>query len=117
MMPAMVGRTYEERLRDFRLFSLERRRLRGDLIEMYKMIRGLVRVDSESLFPRMGMSTTRGHSFKLRGDIYRTDVRGRFFTQRVVKVWNALPATVVDLPTLRAFKWSLDRHMESIGIV
>ena len=117
MLPGMVGRSYEERLRDLRLFSLERRRLRGDLIETYKMIRGLDRVDSESLFPRMGMSTTRGHSFKLRGDIYRTDVRGRFFTQRVVKVWNALPATVVDSPTLRAFKWSLDRHMESIGIV
>ena len=117
MLPGMVGRSYEERLRDLRLFSLERRRSRGDLIEAYKMIRGLDRVDSESLFPRMVTANTRGHSFKLRGDRYRTDVRGRFFTQRVVGAWNALPAAVVDSSTLRAFKWSLDKHMDDIGIV
>jgi len=34
------------------------------------------------------------------GDQYRIDVRGRFFTQRVVCLWNALPATVVDSPSL-----------------
>ena len=81
MLPGMVERSYEERLRDLRLFSLERRRLRGDLIEAYKMTRGLIWVDSESLFPRMVIASTRGHSFKLRGDRCRTDVRGRFFTQ------------------------------------
>ena len=81
------------------------------------MIRGLDRVDSESLLPQMVMTNTRGHSFKLRGDNYRMDVRGRFFTQRVVRAWNALPAAVVDSPTLRAFKWSVDRHMDNIGIV
>ena len=117
MLPGMVGRSYEERLRDLRLFSLERRRLRGDLIEAYKMIKGLDRVDSESLLPRMVMANTRGHSFKLRGGNYRTDVRGRFFIQRVVRSWNALPAAVVDSPTLRAFKWSVHRHMDNIGIV
>ena len=81
------------------------------------MIRGLDRVDSESLFPQMVMASTRGHSFKLRGDRYRTDVRGRFFTQRVVRAWNALPAAVMDSPTLRASKWSLEKHMYDIGIV
>ena len=45
------------------------------------MIRGLDRVDDESLFPRMVMANTRGHSLKLRGDRFRTDVRGSFFTQ------------------------------------
>ena len=46
-----------------------------------------------------------------------TDVRGRFFTQRMVGAWNALPAAIVDSLTLRAFKWSLDKHMDDIGIV
>jgi len=71
----------------------------------------------ESLFHQMVMASTRGHSFKLRGDRYRTDVRGRFFTQRVVRAWKALPATVVDSPTLRAFKWPLDKHTDDNGIV
>jgi len=117
MLPGMEGRSYEERLRDLRLFSLERRRLRGDLIEAYKMIRGLDRVDSDSLFPRMEKASTRGHSFKLRGDSYRTDIRGRFFTQRVVREWNALPAAVVDAPSLVAFKRLVDKYMEEKGMV
>ena len=43
------------------LFSLERRRLRGDLIEVYKSMRGMDRVDSQRLFPRVEESITRGH--------------------------------------------------------
>jgi len=81
------------------------------------MIRGLDRVDSESLFPRMEMASTRGYRFKLRGDRYKTDVRGWFFTQRVVSSWNALPAILVEWPSLRAFKWALDKHMEGNGLV
>ena len=64
------------------------------------MIRGLDRVDSENLFPWMVMACMRGHSFKLRGDRYRTDVRGRFFTQ-----------------SRKGVEWSLDKHMDDIGIV
>jgi len=41
MLPGMESRSYEERLRVLGLFSLERRRMRGDLIEVYKMIRGI----------------------------------------------------------------------------
>ena len=84
MLPGMEGRSYEERLRELGLFSLERRRVRGDLIEMYKMIRGIDRVDSQRPFPRVEVAITRGHNFKVSGGRYRGDVRGRFFTQSVV---------------------------------
>ena len=117
MLPGMEGKSYEERLIDLKLFSLERRRLRGDLIETYKMVRGLDRVDSESLLPLMGTMSTRGHNFKLRGNRYRTEVRGMFFTQRVVRPWNALPAAVVNSATLWAFKRLLDEYMDVSGIV
>jgi len=58
------------------------------------------------------VAITRGHNFKVSGGRYRGDVRGRFFTQRVVGAWNALPAMVVESATLGAFKRLLDRHME-----
>ena len=51
MLPGMEGISYEERLEKCGLFSLERRRLRGDLIEVYKIMRGMDRVDSQNFFP------------------------------------------------------------------
>ena len=75
--------SYEERLEKLGLFSLEQRRLRGNLIEVYKIMRGMDRVESQKLFPRVKESITRGHRFKVRGARFKGDVRDRFFTQRV----------------------------------
>ena len=57
--------------------------MRGDLIEIYKIMTDMFRVDSQKLFPRVEESITRGHRFKVRGARFKGDVRGRFFTQRV----------------------------------
>ena len=59
-------------------------------------MRGMDRVDSQKLFPRAEESITRGHRFKVRGPSFKRDVRGRFFTQRVVDAWNLLLGKVVE---------------------
>ena len=117
MLPGLEGRSYEERLRELGLFSLERRRLRGDLIEVYKMMKGIDRVNVQRLFPRVDGAVTRGHNYRIHGGRYRRDVRGRFFTQRVVGVWNGLPAVIVESDTLGTFKRLLDRHMEHTRMI
>ena len=76
MLPGMEDISYEERLEKLGLFSLERRRLRGDLIEVYKIMRGMDRVDSQKLFPRLEESITVWHRFKVRGARFKGDVRG-----------------------------------------
>ena len=65
MMPGMEGISYEERLEKLGLFSLERRTLRGDLIEVDKILRNMDRLDSQMLFPRVVKSISRGHRFKV----------------------------------------------------
>ena len=60
----------------------------------------------------MEQTITRGHKFKVKGGRYRGDVRGRFFTQRVAGVWNALPVEVVVSESLGTFKRLLDRYMD-----
>eukprot|EP00061_Rhincodon_typus_P010526 g34883.t1 len=64
--------------------------LRGDLIEVYEIMRGIDRVNSSCLFPRMGDFKSRGHIFKLRGARFKKDMKGRFFTQWMVRMWNEL---------------------------
>ena len=95
MLPAMKHLSYEGRLDRFRLFSLEQRSLRGELIKVCKIMRDMDRVDKEQLFPLVEGPVTRGHRFKVRAGGLVGDVRENFFTQRVVMVWNALPARAV----------------------
>ena len=104
MLPELDGLSYKERLDRLGLFSLERRRLRGDLIEVYKIMRDTVQLDSQYLFPKVGESKTRGHRFKVRGESYKSVQRGNLFTQRVVSVWNKLPEAVVEAGTILSFK-------------
>ena len=113
VLPGLEDMDYEERLNKLGLFSLERRRMRRNLIEVYKIMTGLDRVDSQSLFPG---SITQGHRLKMRGRKFKRDARGKFFTQRMVNAWNALPEEVVEADSMTMFKRHLDRYMNRQGI-
>ena len=113
MIPTLRGLTYPERLKKLRLPSLSYRRLRGDMIEVYKMLSGIydkevpniLRLQS-SLVERDG---NRGHGLKLFHQQWRKGVRGNFFSVRVARLWNGLPQSVVEAPSLNSFKSRLDK--------
>eukprot|EP00061_Rhincodon_typus_P003372 g19929.t1 len=79
MLLGIEGLNYKERLDRLGFFSLEHKRLRGDLIVVYKIMKGIDKVDGSCLFPRMGNFKTRGHICK-----------------RVIRVWNELSVEVED---------------------
>ena len=78
------------------LYSVEFRRMRGDLIETRWILRGLDRVDAERLFPLVGESRTRGHHLRVRGRTFKTAMRRNFFSQRGVNLWNSLPQRALE---------------------
>jgi len=101
--------SYSERLKRTGLISLEKRRVRGDLIEVFKIIKGFDKIDSYSFFEFSSVGMTRGHSYKLVKKRSYGNLRKNFFSQRVINIWNGLPQEVVDADTVNLFKNRLDK--------
>ena len=96
MIRGLVHLSYEERVREMGLFSLEKRRLWEDLIVAFQYLKRAYKQEGEQLFTRVDSDRTRRNSFKLRQGRFKLHIRRNFFTQRVVTHWNRLPREVVD---------------------
>ena len=100
----LKDKSYQERLRELKLPSLLYRRRRGDMITMYKILHGMVRIDTSKLQTQqehVGLKVFQKHATCL--------ARRNAFSRRIENDWNSLPQHVVRVPSLNNFKEQLNK--------
>ena len=114
-MVTNVKGSYEERLVVLKLRTLEDRRLRGDMIETYKILTGKSKVSLETWFclaqekdDAVNTRATKGFLNLVLLPVPQSDLRKNFFSHRVVPFWNALPDRIKKSNTTNMFKASYD---------
>ncbi|KAK4830729.1 LOW QUALITY PROTEIN: hypothetical protein QYF61_013179 [Mycteria americana] len=107
MIRGLEHLSYEDRLRELGLFSLEKRRLWGDLIAAFQYLKGAYKKAGERLFTRASSDRKEGR--------FRLDLRKKFFAVRVVRHWNRLPRDVVDAPSLEVLKARWDGALSNLS--
>ena len=101
--------SYSERLRSLGLPSLEYRRIRADMVQTYKYIKGLDK-SYQRLFEINEETRTRSNGLKLKKGHCRLELRRNSFTNRIINTWNSLPNEIVNAKSLNQFKNKLNTH-------
>jgi len=96
IIPGFKKSSYEERLRKLDLWTLEQRRNCADLLQVFKMYKGLPTVPFSNFFTLSAVGITRGHTAKIAKSRCQLDIRRFFFSSRVTDHWNRLQQSVID---------------------
>ena len=117
MISGLSGRTYEEKIQELDIMTLEERRIRYDMVETFKMLKGFSNVDSSVWFRTINPNArhTRNNAgyLNLARNESKTNVRKNFFSSRVPPVWNSLPDELKKARNVEAFKNKYDDWIKS----
>jgi hypothetical protein len=112
MIEECIGKSYTERLQFLGLTTLETRRTRADMLEVYKILNGFEGIRENSFF-KVHCTNTRGHSKKLYKERVNKDVLKFSFGNRVVDQWNTLPDEVIKATSINSFKNRIDNYLSN----
>ena len=108
-IPGLSNLSYEECLRKINIPTLAYRRIRGDMIETYKILSEKYDPEVSNFINLRDDSNTRGHIYKIYKSRARLNVRKYSFCMRIVDQWNSLPSDVVEAKTVNSFERRLDK--------
>ena len=103
-IPRLRNKPYKERLKELNIFSLSKRRLRGDLIELFTICCGLDNINTNDYVTANLTSTICNNGFMIIVKHFRSKEAKHFFFNRIVNICNSLPAQKVNSYTIESFK-------------
>jgi hypothetical protein len=115
MVSGLQATTYEGKLSELGLESLETRRRNADIYTMHKLVHGVGDVDIENWFEkRVGTMVTRARTdaLNVKSKNGTLELRRNFFTMRIVKDWNSVPAEIKNISVPGKFKAELKRWQD-----
>ena len=116
MIAECKGLEYDRRLKVAGLMTLEARRERADLLEVFKILNKFEGVQEEDFFVRNKVRG-RGHTFKVYKKRFRLDIAKYSFGNRICTRWNGLPHEAVAATSINMFKDRLDNYLRNyVGI-
>ena len=74
------------------------------MIQVFKYVHNIWNCESSDFLQRASDQRTRGHQYKLYKNRWESALRGHFFTNRIVKVWNELPDEITNAESVNSFK-------------
>ena len=119
LIPGIRYMSQKERLKFPNLTTLESRRIRSDLIQLYKILHDIDKVQTDQIFEII-QSSTRSNGLKIGlkpGRRYNNDLFKNYYFNRVIGSWNSLPAFVVESTSLCKFKSNFDKFLMDGGSV
>ena len=115
IIPELRDFSYEERLKECGLTTLETRRLKGDQIEVFEILNGYENIDRNRFFSLRKDSGNRGHEVKLVKDQCRLDIRKYSFSQRKINEWKKLPTDCITASSVNMLKKQVDTYLRRAG--
>ena len=117
MLPDLFHMSYDDRLRYLKIPSLKYRRIRGDLIQLFKIVHNIDNVDASKFFKFSHNTSTRGDKFKIFLERYNTNIRKNYFISRTINLWNSLSFKSKNSGCLNGFKNAIDRELVHLRYV
>jgi len=90
------------------LESLDIWRLRTDVLLVYRIMFGMVRLNSNEFFALRNQPHLRGHKYVTNKQRCSNNRRNNFFSNRIVNLWNNLPSSTTNFTSFRKFDKSLN---------
>ena len=113
LVPEFCGLAYKERFIKLNIPTLDYRRKRFDIIQVFKKVHKIDDIDMSTYFTFTENNQLRGHNLKLNKLHANKSIKLHSFSLRIIPVWNSLPLEVVNSKTVVEFKTKLDKLWRS----